>query len=199
MPDQRDRRPPIPPPAAAVLAELEARREQENQPWIPRETGEVLYQLVVARKRPRILELGTAQGYSTIWLALGARATGGRVTTVDRDPQQTERARANLQRAGLLDLVELITGDAEETVRRLPGPFDLVFMDLWKDAYVPCLKALVPKLPRLGLIVADNAISHAEELQPYFALVRGTRGLRSETMAVGKGLEITLKLGEVTW
>ncbi|MGH3320193.1 MAG: O-methyltransferase [Streptosporangiaceae bacterium] len=121
-----------------VLAEVEeyGRRNDPDQPEHDRrmlnlqpDTARLVAILVRLGARTRILEIGTSNGYSTIWLASAARTTGGRVTSLDRQAWKQELADANLRRAGIRDLVELRHGDASEVVRELSGPFDLVLFD----------------------------------------------------------------------
>src|SRR6185437_9009788 len=96
------------------------------------ETGRLLNILIKGARAQRILEIGTSYGYSTVWLAEAARATGGRVMTLDLAQYKQDYARERLARAGLAGEVEWHTGDALELLRKLPGPFDFVLLDLWK-------------------------------------------------------------------
>src|SRR5437879_8663439 len=96
---------------------------------ITRDTGRLLWILVRAMGATRILEVGTSNAFSTIWLADAARSTGGRVTTLELNPEKIALARANLATARLEGLVEIIEGRAADTLSRLPGPFDVVFFD----------------------------------------------------------------------
>src|SRR5256885_4147424 len=93
------------------------------------ETAQFLNILIRSSRRTRLLEIGTSNGYSTIWLAWAARATGGHITSIDRNTEKHAQADANLRRAGLRESVDLLCGDATEVVASLPGPFDCVFFD----------------------------------------------------------------------
>ena len=141
----------------------------------------------------RILEVGTSNAYSTIWLADAARATGGRVVTLERDPNKARLARENLARAGVAAWVEVREGAAAETLAALPGPFDLVFLDADRASYRTYLELAVPRLAPGGLLVADNVVSHQAELETS-ARVKGHPELLSVTVPVGKGEEVALKL-----
>ena len=159
------------------------------------DTGRLLWILVRQARASRILEVGTSNAYSTIWLADAARATGGRVMTLEADAGKVRLARENLRRAGVEDVVELRQGPAADALRGLPGPFDFVFLDADRASYATYLELVVPKLTPGGLLVADNVVSHAGELADYLTRVKSHPGLFSVTVPVGKGEEISLKLG----
>lgn len=158
------------------------------------DTGRLLWILVQAARATRILEMGTSNAYSTIWLADAARATGGHVITLERNPEKVKLARANLARAGLADRAEIREGNAAEILAGLPGPFHLVFLDADRANYSAYLDLALPKLVPGGLLVADNVISHAQELSDYLARVKSNPVLFSVTVPVGKGEEVSLKL-----
>ena len=158
------------------------------------DTGRLLWILVQAARATRILEVGTSNAYSTIWLADAARATGGHVITLERNPDKVRLARANLTRGGLADRVEIREGSAAETLATLTGPFHFVFLDADRANYSTYLDLALPKLQPGGLLVADNVISHAEELTDYLARVKSNPTLFSVTIPVGKGEEVSLKL-----
>ena len=158
------------------------------------DTGRLLWILIRAAGATRILEVGTSNGYSTLWLAAAARATGGRVTSLEIMPEKARMARTNLDRAGLADRVELVEGRATESLSRLPGPFDFVFLDADRPSYLTYLELVLPKVTPGGLLVADNVVSHAAELADYLARVTSHPALFSVTAPVGKGEEISYKL-----
>ena len=161
---------------------------------ITRDTGRLLWILVGAIRATRILEVGTSNGFSTIWLADAVRANGGRVTTLELNPDKIALARANLAEAGLARVVDIIEGQAADTLARLPGPFDLVFLDADRPSYLTYLELVVPKLHAGGLLVADNVTSHASELQDFLGRVKSHPQLFSVTIPIGNGEEIALKL-----
>jgi len=162
---------------------------------ITRDTGRLLWILVCAIRATRILEVGTSNAFSTIWLADAARTTGGRVTTLEVNPDKIALARANLASAGLADVVEIVEGPAAETLATLAGPFDLVFLDADRPSYLTYLELVVPRLRRGGMLVADNVTSHASELTDYLSRVKSHPELFTVTVPIGNGEEIALKLG----
>jgi predicted O-methyltransferase YrrM len=159
------------------------------------DTGRLLWILIRTTGASRILEVGTSNAFSTIWLADAARDTAGRVTTLEMNPDKIALARANLARAGLDERVDIVAGPAADTLRDLSGPFDFIFLDADRPSYLTYLELVVPKLVTGGLLVADNVVSHASELQDYLARVKSHPALFSVTVPVGNGEEISLKLG----
>lgn len=158
------------------------------------ETGRLLWIMVRATQATRILEVGASNAYSTIWLADAARETGGRVITLELNPEKVKLARENLARAGVADRVEIRQGRAAETLAAIPGPFDFVFLDADRPSYRTYLELVFPKLARGGLLVADNVTSHPQELVEYLTLVKSHPGLFSVTVPIGNGEEVSLKL-----
>ncbi len=158
------------------------------------DTGRLLWVLVRLARPRRILEVGTSNAYSTIWLADAARAVGARVVTLEANPDKARSARENLARAGVAGVVEIVEGPARETLARLPGPFELVFLDADRASYLGYLEAILPKMPAGALLVADNVVSHADELADYLARIKSHPDLFSVTVPVGKGEEVSLKL-----
>jgi predicted O-methyltransferase YrrM len=163
---------------------------------ITRETGRLLWILVRAARATRILEVGTSNAFSTIWLADAARSTGGRVTTLEVNPDKITLARANLALAGLEGVVEIVAGPAAETLPGLPGPFDLAFLDADRPSYLTYLELVVPKLRPGGMLIADNVTSHASELRDYLHRVKSHPQLFAVTVPIGNGEEIALKLDD---
>jgi predicted O-methyltransferase YrrM len=163
---------------------------------ITRDTGRLLWILVRAMGATRILEVGTSNAFSTIWLADAARSTGGRVTTLELNPARIALARANLVTAGLEGVVDIIEGPAADALSSLPGPFDVVFLDADRPSYLVYLELVVPKLRAGGMLIADNATSHAHELQDYLGRVKSHPQLFAVTVPIGNGEQISLKLGD---
>jgi predicted O-methyltransferase YrrM len=157
------------------------------------ETGQLLAILARAMAARRILEVGTSNGYSTIWLAWAARDTDGHVTTIERAADKAAMARANFARAGLADRVTLLVGDAHDVLPALPGPFDLVFLDADRESYLTYLDVLLVRLRPGGLLVTDNVVSHAHELGEFLARLKGDPRLESVTVPIGNGEELTYK------
>ena len=118
--------------------------------------GRVLRQLAEAAGAKRVVEIGTSSGYSTIWLALGVRATEGKVFTHEIDPEKVKMARANFKTAGVDDLITIIEGDAHETIKQHKEPIDVLFLDAEKKGYVDYLDKLLPLIRPGGLILGHD-------------------------------------------
>lgn len=156
------------------------------------DTGQLINILARSLTRPNILEIGTSYGYSGIWLADAARATGGHVTTLELFDYKSSHAHEMALRAGLADFIDFRVGDALALIDALPGKFDFVLLDLWKDLYTPCLEAFYPKLNPGAIVVADNMIRPADEgIRQYAEAVRHKPGMRSVLLPVGTGIEIS--------
>jgi predicted O-methyltransferase YrrM len=195
-----------------VLADFERRAEDEQRrtmaPGAPgtdlddlllsvgREAGMLLYLLATGAQSRRILELGSSYGYSTVWLAAAARASGGKVLSLELKDFKIEHARQALTRAGLSTRVEFHMGDCLESLKTLSGPFDFVLLDVWKDLYIPCFELVHPKLASGGVICADNMLL-PEVVRPqaeaYRKRVRATGDMDSVLIDVGNGIEISRK------
>jgi predicted O-methyltransferase YrrM len=149
----------------ALLAEMESLANLERIPIVEWETGRLLATLVAALRPHRVLEVGTAIGYSTLHMA---RELGpdGRIVTLERDPQRIAQAREFWARAGVADRIELVEGDALESIGSLDGPFDLAFLDAGKteiDAYLELLRG---RLADDALLVVDNLLMSGEAALP---------------------------------
>lgn len=140
----------------ALLRKLEAEAEKEQIPIVGPVVGELLFVLARATGAANILELGTATGYSAVYLGRACAPTGGRVLTLENDPGMAARARQNLQEAALSETVSVRTADAIATLPELDGPFDFVFLDIEKKDYQPALSALSDIMRPGGLLLADN-------------------------------------------
>jgi predicted O-methyltransferase YrrM len=149
-------------------------------------TGELLRMLVVGGGMRRVLELGTSNGYSTIWLADGCRAIGGRVVTYEASPAKHGQARENLRKAGLEDWVDARLG---EIGAALPGlrDFDLVFLDTERSSYVGWWPELRRAVRVGGLLVVDNATSHEAEMRPFVEVLAQERDYTGVLVPVGNG------------
>jgi caffeoyl-CoA O-methyltransferase len=143
-----------------------------------------------------VLEIGGSRGYSSIWLAAGARVLGGRLVSLEHDPEKCARWRTSIADAGLDEWAELVEGDAFETLRETADVFDLVFLDAEKEDYEGLFALVRLLLEPGGLVVADNVISHADPLAAYSAARQADPALSSVTVPLDRGLELTVVLSE---
>src|SRR5919199_499481 len=150
----------------AVLTEIARRGEERSLPLVDAEVGALLRVLAMSVRATRILEIGTAVGYSGIWLA-GALPPDGMLMTMEMDAERAKEARANFERAGLADRVNVIIGDAQRMLAKVSGPFDLIFQDGNKQLYMPLLDRLVALLRPAGLLLTDNVLWDREGVPGY--------------------------------
>jgi predicted O-methyltransferase YrrM len=191
----------------AVLAQLQhwgrendARHQDRSQKMLNLhpDTAHLVSILICASRRRHLLEIGTSNGYGTIWLAWSARKTQGRVISIDRSADKLKLADENLRRAGLRDVVNLQHGDATEIVRSLPGPFDLVFFDADRVTAPTQFQILLPKLTSDVLVLSDNALSHPEEIAPYLALFEARPEFEHTIVPVGNGLSLAYRMSAIS-
>jgi predicted O-methyltransferase YrrM len=188
-----------------VLGRLEEEDRAEREAGLPPErrsrqvaptTGRFLFSLAASQAGAEVLEIGGSRGYSSIWLAAGARVLGGRVVSLERDPKRAAAWRTNIAAAGLEEWADLVEGDAHESLRSIEDVFDLVFLDAEKDDYEALFGLARPLLEPGGLVVADNVLSHADPLAAYSAARQADTTLSSVTVPLDRGLELTVVLAE---
>jgi predicted O-methyltransferase YrrM len=188
------------PERSEVMAEMEAVAERDSVPIVHWETGRFLAALCRALD-PVVLEVGTAIGYSTLHMA--EEIGRGRVVTLERDPDRASQARSYLQRAGVADRVELVEGDALETIGGLEGPFELLFVDAAKGEYERYIELAEPKLSERALLVVDNLLMDGEVALPEGAetswspsSLAAARGLNAELLNSERWLAAVLPIGD---
>jgi predicted O-methyltransferase YrrM len=158
------------------------------------DAGRLVWFLAQALPARSIVEIGTSRGVSTLWLADAARSVGGHVLTVDVDPDAQDAARVSLEAAGLLEQVTFRGGDGGVVLSDLPdGSVDLLFLDAERVEYPSWWPHPMRVLRPGGLLVADNATSHAEEIAPLRDLIQSDDGMVMITVAVGKGELMALR------
>ncbi|HEY7147886.1 MAG TPA: class I SAM-dependent methyltransferase [Gaiellaceae bacterium] len=189
----------------AVLARLEAEDAKEREEGVARElrarqvartTGQFLFGLVAPQWDCEVLEIGGSRGYSSIWLGAGVRYFGGRVLSLEADPAKVEAWRLNVAEAGLEETVELIDGDAFETLPQIQDVFDVVFIDAEKDDYERLFQLARDKVEPGALFVADNVLSHADPLAEYSKARQADPTLESVTVPLDRGLELSVVLSD---
>jgi predicted O-methyltransferase YrrM len=187
--------------AAALYAEshaFDARQADRLERWrnVEPETAELLGVLVRALGAQRVLEIGTSNGYSTIWLADAAEATGGHVVSLEIDPARASLAVEHLGRTGLGDVADVRVGDAGEALPGFEeGAWDLVFLDAERPAYAGYWPELVRVLATPGLLAVDNVVSHAEQVRELRALIDGDERVTSSLVPIGAGVLLVARTG----
>jgi predicted O-methyltransferase YrrM len=180
-----------PDPADAVMREIEEMGKKSFIPSIGPVKGKILAEVVRKLKPRKILEVGSLYGYSAILICKNSPANA-EITTVEKNPEHARVTEQNVERAELESQIKVIKGDAMEILRKLPGPFDLVFLDAEKTQYLDYLKAVEEKLHQGSVVVADNVGVFQDQMQNYLHYVRNTGRYRSRTV------ETLLEFSETT-
>jgi caffeoyl-CoA O-methyltransferase len=181
------------PVRSQVMQEMEAVAARDNVPIVHWETGRLLATLVRATGAQAVLEFGTAIGYSTLHMADALR-DGGKIWTLERDESRIAQARDFFQRAGVAGRIEIVEGDALESMKQLEGPFDFVFVDGSKDEYRRYLELAEPKLAAGATLVVDNLLMSGEVALPEGAETRW----RPESLAAARAFNAEL-LAATDW
>jgi predicted O-methyltransferase YrrM len=162
---------------------------------VSEEDGRFLRVLVAARGAKSILEIGAASGYSGIWLGLGARESGGRVVAIEYDAQRAKEAADNVRKAGVADVVRVVRGDAFAEIPKLPGTFDLVFLDAWKPDYKKFFDMVYPRLNPGGVFVAHNVVNKKNEMEPFLRTILTHPSLYTTIVSPsGEGMSVSYKI-----
>ncbi len=174
-----------------ILKRLEKTAKQYTN--IAPENGQFLSILIHAIQAQNVLEVGTSNGYSTIWLAAALKETGGRLITLEFDLKRATEAQAHLKEANLEENVEIRIGNALDEIPKCSATFDLVFLDAQKDEYLRYLELALPNVRAGGLIVADDTGTMRDEMQDYVEFVFNTPLLNSVDIPLDDGIILSYK------
>ena len=183
----------VDPAIAKLLAGIRA--ADKGQLAVSEEDGRFLRVLVGATNARQVLEIGAASGYRAIWIGMGLRQTGGRLVTIEYDPVRAKEAAANVQRAGLSDIVRVdrrrrVQGDS----RRCQGSFDLVFLDAWKPDYKKFFDLVFPRVTPGGLFLAHNVINKKNDMLDFLSAIETHPQALNTTVSPGhEGISMTYK------
>jgi predicted O-methyltransferase YrrM len=191
-----DKRPlPADPDEQKILNVLEElARDDNSNLMVPLEDGRLLRMLTESTGAKNVVEIGTYNGYSSLWFCLALRTTGGKIVTHEINPKYAALARENFSKAGVGDLVTIVEGDAHETVTRLKEPIDVLFIDADKPGYADYLKKLLPLVRPGGLILAHNTTNTGRQMPDYFTAATTDPNL--DSIFIGQqsvGMGITMK------
>jgi predicted O-methyltransferase YrrM len=176
----------------AVLKQIRA--ADRDQLAVSEEDGRFMRLLVVTSGAKHALEIGAASGYSAIWMGLGLRETGGKLVTIEYDKTRAQEAMANIKKAGLADIVQVISGDAFAEIPKLQGTFDFVFCDAWKRDYQRFFSMVLPRMDKGGLFLAHNVVNKKNEMTDFLRTIRTSPAvLTSIVSPSGEGMSVTLK------
>ena len=183
----------IPPDITKLLASIRA--IDSGQLSVSEEDGRFMRVLVMSSGSKHALEIGSAYGYSSIWIGLGLRQTGGHLTTIEFDAGRAKAAADNIRRAGMTDTVTVISGDAFKEIPKVAGTFDFVFLDAWKPDYKRFLDMVAPRLVPRGLFLAHNVVNKQAEMKDFLAAINDNPALATSIVRPGsEGMSVTVKL-----
>jgi predicted O-methyltransferase YrrM len=175
-----------------ILADI--RTKDKGQLAVSEEDGRFLRLLIASSGRKRALEIGGASGYSAIWMAQGLRATGGKMVTIEYDPVRAKELAENIRRAGMTDIVQVVSGDAFAEIPKLPGTFDFVFLDAWKRDYKKFFELVYPRLDKGGLFTAHNVVNKRSEMGDFLDAIQRNPSLWTTIVAPsGEGISLSWK------
>jgi len=181
------------PELTALLREIKA--ADTDQLAVSEEDGRFLRVTVVARGATQALEIGGANGYSAIWIGLGLRQTGGHLTTIEYDPARARSAADHIRRAGLSDIVTVVTGDAFKEIPKVAGDFDFVFLDAWKRDYKRFFDLVFPRLQPRGLFLAHNVVNKAVEMRDFLDAIQNNPSLETTIVKPsGEGMSVSVRV-----
>jgi caffeoyl-CoA O-methyltransferase len=182
----------VPPDVARLLQQIKA--SDKDLLAVSEEDGRFLRLTVASSRATRALEIGGANGYSAIWIGLGLRVTGGKLTSIEYDPARAKTAADNIRRAGLSDIVTVIPGDAFQQIPNVSGTFDFVFLDAWKRDYKRFFDLVFPRLVPHGLFLAHNVVNKAGEMGDFLAAIRNNPAVMTTIVSPGsEGMSVTYK------
>ena len=182
----------VDPAIAKLLAGIRA--ADKGQLAVSEEDGRFLRVLVGSTNAKQVLEIGAASGYSAIWIGLGLRQTGGRLVTIEYDPVRAKEAAANVHRAGLSDIVRVVSGDAFKEIPKVEGQFDLVFLDAWKPDYKKFFDLVFPRVTPGGLFLAHNVINKKNDMLDFLTVIERHPQALTTTVSPGfEGISMTYK------
>jgi len=185
--------PDVPSAVVTVLEQIKA--ADKGLLAVSEEDGRFLRVMIVSSGTKRALEIGAADGYSAIWIGLGLRETGGRLTTIEYDPARARSAAANIRRAGLSDIVTVVPGDAFEQIPKLAGAVDFVFLDAWKRDYKRFFDLLLPRLEPRGLFLAHNVVNKQTEMRDFLDAIHNDPRLFTSIVKPGtEGMSVSVKV-----
>ena len=162
---------------------------------VSEEDGRFLRLMVASSGARHALEIGGAHGYSAIWIGLGLRQTGGKLTSIEYDPARARTAAENVRKAGLSDIVTVMNGDAFAAIPHIDGEFDFVFLDAWKRDYKKFFDLLLPRLRPRGLLLAHNVVNKEAEMRDFLGAIQENPKLFTTIVSPSsEGISVSYKL-----
>jgi caffeoyl-CoA O-methyltransferase len=161
---------------------------------VSEEDGRFLRLMIATSGAKRALEIGGASGYSAIWMGMGLRETGGTLVTIEYDPARAKELGENIRRAGLQDIVQVVSGDAFQQIPKVTGTFDFVFLDAWKRDYRKFFDLVYPRLNKWGLFIAHNVVNKRDEMGDFLDVIHTNPSLWTTIVSPsGEGMSVSRK------
>ena len=181
------------PPLVKLLHDIKTADHDELA--VSEEDGRFLRVMVASSGAKRALEIGSAHGYSAIWIGLGLRETGGHLTTIEADAARARTAANNIRRAGLADIVTVVSGDAFKEIPQLAGDFNFVFLDAWKQDYKRFFDMVLPRVAPRGVFLAHNVVNKQAEMADFLAAIHNHPSLFTTIVTPsGEGMSVSYKV-----
>ena len=181
------------PDLARLLHDIKA--ADTDQLAVSEEDGRFLRVMAASTGAKQALEIGSAFGYSAIWIGLGLRQTGRHLTTIEYDAARAKKAADNIRRAGLADVVTVVAGDGFKEIPKLARAFDFVFLDAWKRDYKRFFDLVFPRLTPRGVFLAHNVVNKQAEMRDSLGTIQNDRRLFTTIVSPsGEGMSVTYKL-----
>jgi caffeoyl-CoA O-methyltransferase len=175
-----------------ILKDIKAK--DTGQLAVSEEDGRFLRLMIATSGAKRALEIGGASGYSAIWMGMGLRETGGTLVTIEYDPARAKELGENIRRAGLQDIVQVVSGDAFQQIPKVTGTFDFVFLDAWKRDYRKFFDLVYPRLNKGGLFIAHNVVNKRDEMGDFLDVIHTNPSLWTTIVSPsGEGMSVSRK------
>jgi predicted O-methyltransferase YrrM len=183
----------VEPNVTRLLAEI--KKKDTGQLAVSEEDGRFMRLMIATSGAKKALEIGGASGYSAIWIGMGLRVTGGRLVTIEYDAVRAKELAENVKRAGLSDIVQVVSGDAFEQIPKVQGTFDFVFLDAWKKDYKRFFEMVYPRLDARGLFLAHNVVNKRNEMGDFLDVVLKHPALWTTIVSPsGEGMSVSMRL-----
>ena len=185
--------PAVEPNVTRLLAEI--KKKDTGQLAVSEEDGRFMRLMIATSGAKKALEIGGASGYSAIWIGMGLRLTGGRLVTIEYDAVRAKELAENVKRAGLSDIVQVVSGDAFEQIPKVQGTFDFVFLDAWKKDYKRFFEMVYPRLDARGLFLAHNVVNKRNEMGDFLDVVLKHPALWTTIVSPsGEGMSVSMRV-----
>jgi predicted O-methyltransferase YrrM len=182
---------------ASVYAVMQAiKRADTGQLAVSEEDGRFLRVLAASTRARHALEIGGASGYSALWIGLGLRESGGKLVSIEYDAKRAREAKANVERAGMTDVVQVVSGDAFKEIPKLQDQVDFVFLDAWKPDYKKFLDLVLPRLAPGGVFLAHNVVNKRSEMGDFLTVIQSNPELFTTIVSpASEGMSVSWKRG----